>query len=71
MLREQAAAFADLPARVLWKLSAAEQEALAALGGPNLSANIKVPQPAWLLQAAMHWMLFSYCCVQVLPTWYM
>jgi hypothetical protein len=40
-VRQQAAAFKRLPARVLWKLSAAEVEALHAPGEPGLGDNIK------------------------------
>ncbi len=43
-MRQQAAAFARLPARVLWKLSAAEVEALHAPGEPGLGGNIKARQ---------------------------
>ncbi|KAK9831512.1 hypothetical protein WJX81_004473 [Elliptochloris bilobata] len=48
VLRQQVAAFAALPARVLWKLTEKEQAELAAPGMPALGANIKVA--TWLPQ---------------------
>jgi len=44
VVRQQAAAFKRLPARVLWKLSAAEVEALHARGEPGVGDNTKAPR---------------------------
>jgi len=41
ILQKQAAAFAALPARVLWKLTEKEQAELNAPGAPGLGTNIK------------------------------
>ena len=56
VLRQQASAFARLPARVLWKLSAAEVEALQAPGEPGLAANIKARH---ICRAQRPWHLFE------------